>query len=417
MRGGEELECTFNMSAIKNKSVLGKGAYGKAIQAEKLDETKTGFFKRLLFRINGTNSDSSPEYYVVKDLLRNATETDIDDAIKEAKILKHLADNGLHPNILHYKGCSYYEDSWFGRTRNPVKTDKSKISIVTEFNPGYIDLMSFIDPKRQKPGFMSKFSNLISAVYNRSSAKPIEPRIGEGFMQNCLTQLYDGLAEIHKRGVAHRDIKPENILIHPTTGNIKYIDFGLSKILTEPGYRGIQGSPFYVPPILFSEIGDNYDRKGYEINDFKVTNESFNNLLKHGDYFALAITIFKLKLDIPTRHIDFDNIMKFYYKYIDIYLKEYDQTTMTYEDAIVLDSKLNNELLNEDVFTSFLTQIDEQLTRFTITPRITTILSGYKKSSTEYPDMFPPIVETKSTITESGVVSWQPKPTESSTSP
>ena len=40
--------------------------------------------------------------------------------------------------------------------------------------------------------------------------------------------VVEGLRAIHGSGVAHRDIKPDNILVHPRTGEIRYIDFGLA---------------------------------------------------------------------------------------------------------------------------------------------------------------------------------------------
>jgi serine/threonine protein kinase len=50
-----------------------------------------------------------------------------------------------------------------------------------------------------------------------------------------MRELCQGLKELHEIGVAHRDIKMENILIKENTVTdtftIKYIDFGLSRVL------------------------------------------------------------------------------------------------------------------------------------------------------------------------------------------
>ena len=41
-----------------------------------------------------------------------------------------------------------------------------------------------------------------------------------------------GLAEMHQAGIWHRDVKPDNILLD-ADGQVKFIDFGISKVLDE----------------------------------------------------------------------------------------------------------------------------------------------------------------------------------------
>ncbi len=64
---------------------------------------------------------------------------------------------------------------------------------------------------------------------------------------------------LHKNNIMYRDIKPENILID-TTGHIKLVDFGLSKMFekNEKMYT-ICGTSFYLAPELIKGKGYNCD--------------------------------------------------------------------------------------------------------------------------------------------------------------
>jgi serine/threonine protein kinase len=70
-----------------------------------------------------------------------------------------------------------------------------------------------------------------------------------------INNLILGLQRIHSLGVAHRDIKPDNILVKPSTGEIKYIDFGQSCWAEDSDanlvqFNQIEGTERYLDPAL-----------------------------------------------------------------------------------------------------------------------------------------------------------------------
>jgi serine/threonine protein kinase len=62
-------------------------------------------------------------------------------------------------------------------------------------------------------------------------------------------QIAGALAEAHARGIVHRDLKPSNIMVTPH--GVKVLDFGLAKMLSDPGItesNAIMGTPAYMAP-------------------------------------------------------------------------------------------------------------------------------------------------------------------------
>jgi serine/threonine-protein kinase len=69
------------------------------------------------------------------------------------------------------------------------------------------------------------------------------------------SEIAEGLANAHARGIVHRDVKPSNVMVTPH-GHIKLLDFGIARInsdiaLTESGLTlpgSIPGTPQYMAP-------------------------------------------------------------------------------------------------------------------------------------------------------------------------
>jgi serine/threonine protein kinase len=74
-------------------------------------------------------------------------------------------------------------------------------------------------------------------------------RLRQPVISNLAKQVLDGLTVLHMAGIVYRDLKPENLMIDEQK-NVKFIDFGLSKVLGKDRTSTICGSPEYMAPEL-----------------------------------------------------------------------------------------------------------------------------------------------------------------------
>lgn len=104
---------------------------------------------------------------------------------------------------------------------------------------------------------VSQIRDLPFLVMELVDGECLQQRLDEGTLSNfeeicdIATQICDGLAAAHSKGVVHRDIKPANILIERGSGQVKLTDFGLARtttdeMLTETGT--LLGTPEFLAP-------------------------------------------------------------------------------------------------------------------------------------------------------------------------
>jgi calcium/calmodulin-dependent protein kinase-4 len=75
---------------------------------------------------------------------------------------------------------------------------------------------------------------------------------------DCIRQISDALAYMHKSGICHRDLKPENILYQSPADDapIKLADFGLAKVVSGNAIMTTAcGTPGYVAPEILQNSG------------------------------------------------------------------------------------------------------------------------------------------------------------------
>jgi serine/threonine protein kinase len=181
-------------------TLLGKGAYGSVYStARPYDETK----------------------YAVKIVRYASSNTE-----KRNKIIENTK-NEIDILFMLQQHCANYFVCFI-----EYFSDDKNMYIVCEELIGYVTLSYFIK------------TNGIESSYNEDYISML--------LITIFSNLCKGMKMLHYLGIAHRDVKPGNILVHPS-GNIKYIDFGLSCYTSEMISRtcdSLAGSPGYMDPFL-----------------------------------------------------------------------------------------------------------------------------------------------------------------------
>jgi len=90
------------------------------------------------------------------------------------------------------------------------------------------------------------------------------------------------LGEIHESHIIHKDINPHNIVLNPTTGQLKIIDFGIATrlprenpIINNPGV--LEGTPAYISPEQTGRMNRSLDYRT--------------------DFYSLGVTLYELLTD------------------------------------------------------------------------------------------------------------------------
>ena len=123
---------------------------------------------------------------------------------KETKRVKSL-EVVLLEQVAHIRSCIELFDNY--------ENDDSYL-IVMEWPEGAIDLFDYIYDKK---------------------------KLNENEARQIFHDVVETVIAIHASGIVHRDLKDENILIIPTTGQVKLIDFGAGTFLHDGIYTDFIG--------------------------------------------------------------------------------------------------------------------------------------------------------------------------------
>lgn len=127
------------------------------------------------------------------------------------------------------------------------------------------------------------------------------PKLSINEVRELFQQILNGYKHLLELNIQHRDIKSSNIMIHNENSKktIKYIDFGLSKIITDIDLNAtICGSPYYMAPELLN----------HQLYDVKSDIWSIGVLLYEMIYFRTPFHSCK-KIKILKQNLETNSIM------------------------------------------------------------------------------------------------------------
>lgn len=105
-------------------------------------------------------------------------------------------------------------------------------------------------------------------------------KLEEDLARTYFKQMIEGIAAVHKAGIAHRDMKPQNLLLD-TNFSLKITDFGLSKIIEKEDDRIMKTT--YV------------GTRGYQAPEL-LKNQKYTNAC---DIFSMGVILFILLAGYP----------------------------------------------------------------------------------------------------------------------
>ena len=133
-----------------------------------------------------------------------------------------------------------------GRSREQIEAEKNAISLyrnVANRHENLLDIL-YIGKTNEYLYYVTELADDTGDVQSRYNPDTLAYRIyahklSKEEMLNCISEILDGVEQLHVNGIAHHDLKPENILfLH---GRLKIGDPGLMAPILEPAHGGTTG--------------------------------------------------------------------------------------------------------------------------------------------------------------------------------
>lgn len=251
-----------------------------AFEAHKYDETS----KKLEVLKNTLSVDSA-----AKEILETIKQRipDIEEKFKnkitENKIYTDIANTKPEKAIVEGSNAGIYlvkqnEMQW--AVRKPMTLDESWSKEVEQTqklfqnqsivdNPNIVTVHSIFNPASQK--YDAQVMEFCEAGSLFDKPMPLKALAG------LSTQMFNGLAELHKAGFSHNDVKPDNFFL-TKDGIVKLGDFGAIRPLNEV-IKTPEGARQYLPPEFFEK--NEFNAEKADIYAFGVT---LYNLIFGGDF-------------------------------------------------------------------------------------------------------------------------------------
>ncbi|WP_035992721.1 hybrid sensor histidine kinase/response regulator [Leptolyngbya sp. KIOST-1] len=194
--------------------------------------------------------------------------------------LQRVIHEGSHSNV--YAGLALQD-------QRPVvvkllRSEYPSLADLTRLQHEFKILSGLDHPGIIKPLGLDTYQNRLALVLEDFGGVALNHYLGSQELDSpaflaIAIQIAAALAEVHRQAIVHKDINPRNILIHPQTGQIKLIDFGIASRLSQENSIAsnpdlLEGSLPYLSPEQTGRMNRTIDYRA--------------------DFYALGVTFYEM---------------------------------------------------------------------------------------------------------------------------